>query len=501
MALVLVPQSLAYAQLAGMPAVTGLYAAAIPPLVAACWASSRYLQTGPTALTALLTLSALSGVAAPASTNWVTNAASLAIVVGVTRVVIGIVRAGALTYLLSEPMLAGFTRGAAVIIVATQVPALLGVPADPSGMLTDGWGALSHPETWSSGAVATAAGCVLIILLLRHVHALIPGILISAVVALVAVRLGVDAGPVVGDIPVGVPALSLPGGGYEQVLLPGVVIALIGFSESAAIARTYALLDRTKWDPNRDFIGQGLGNVASGLVGAFPVGGSFTRSALNRMAGATSSRSGAIAALAVLAFLPFSDVLATLPRAALAAFVVLAAMTLFRPPDILRLWRLSRVQFGVAAATFVATLALAPHVERAVVLGVVVAIAVHLWRETTVATEISADGKLLEICPSGVVWFANAQAVADVVVCAVGAHPDVRVVRLRLEGFGRVDLTAALAIARVIDDLRATGIEVKVTGLPPVARPVLERVLGAVPAGEALRPHHEPPGRTPARPA
>jgi len=476
-ALVLIPQSIAYAQLAGMPPVTGLYAAAVPPLIAACCASSPYLQTGPTALTALLTFAALSGSALPGSSRWVASAAMLAIVVGVVRVAIGTLRAGAVMYLLSEPMLAGFARGAAVLIVAGQLPALLGAGGTTHGTVRDAWDALATSGRWSPGAALAAAAAAAIVVVARRVHVLIPGILVAAGAAVIAVHSGVDAGRLVGDVPAGFPRLSIPTGGLSSLLLPGIVIALVGFSESAAIARSFAVLERMPWNPSRDLVGQGLGNIAAGCVGAFPVGGSFTRSALNRMAGATSSRSGAVAALAVLAFLPLSGWVGDIPRSVLAAFIVLAASTLFRPREIVELWKLSRVQFGVAAATFAATLFLAPHVERAVAIGFAVTIVVHLWRETIVRTAVSSDGEVIEIKPSGVVWFANAQAVADAVASAVGRHGGARVVRLRLEGFGRIDLTAALTLSRLAEDLRASGIEVDISGVPAIAKPVFDRMV------------------------
>jgi sulfate permease, SulP family len=476
-ALVLVPQSLAYAQLAGMPPAAGLYAASLPLLVAAFWASSRYLQTGPTALTALLTFGALSGAASQGSETWVAYAAALAVVVGLARVAIGVVRAGSLVYLLSEPVLVGFTRGAAVVIVATQVPIVLGVEGETGEPMGRALNALTSPGAWSGGAVAVAAASAVVVVGARRVNVLIPGVLLASLAAIAFVEVGGEAGPLLGSFDAGLPSISLPTRGYEAMLLPGIVIAIVGFTESAAIARTFAVVDRTPWDPNRDFVGQGLANVTAGLVGSFPVGGSFTRSALSRLAGAKSSLSGAVAALVVLAFLPFSGALSSLPRAALGAFVILAALTLVRPAEVVRLRRLSRVQFGIAALTFAATLVLSPHVERAVVLGVVLSIGVHLWRETRVTTEISADGAVLDIRPSGVIWFANAHGVADAIASAVGRHPDARRVRLHLERFGRVDLTAALTLERLLEDLSASGLEVEVSGLPTPARKILRRVL------------------------
>lgn len=476
-ALVLIPQSLAYAQLAGMPAVTGLYAAAVPPLVAALFTSSPHLQTGPTALTALLTFAALSGDARPGSAEWVGRAAALALVVGAARVAVGLARGGAVVYLLSEPILIGFVRGAAVLILASQLPTLLGVSSVPSGTLRPAIDALSALGDWSGAALAVAAACAATVLVTRRIHVLVPGILLAAAGSIVYVRLGGEAGSLVGPVPTGLPDVALPMSGLASAVVPGIVIALIGFSESVAIARSFAVQDRIPWDPDRDFMGQGFGNVASSLVGGFPVGGSFTRSALNRLAGATGPASGAVAALAVIAFLPFVGVVSSLPKATLASFVILAAISLLAPQEVVRLWRLSRIQFGVAAATFGLTLTLAPHVERAVVLGILLSMAVHLWREMSVHTEVNDGGNTIELRPSGVLWFGNAQAVADAIVSALGRYPDARCLRLDLARLGRIDLTAALTLERLANDIRAAGIDVEIGGIPPVARPVFDRVM------------------------
>lgn len=475
--LVLIPQSLAYAQLAGMPAVTGLYAAAIPPLVAALFTSSPHLQTGPTALTALLTFAALSGDARPGSAEWVERAAALALVVGAARVAVGLARGGMIVYLLSEPVLVGFVHGAAVLILASQLPMLLGVTDASSGTLGTAIDAVSALEDWSGAALLVAAACTATVLVSRRIHVLVPGILLAAVGSIIYVRAGGQAGSVVGSVPTGLPDVVLPMSGLASAVVPGIVIALIGFSESAAIARSFAVQDGVPWNPDRDFLGQGFGNVASSLVGGFPAGGSFTRSALNRLAGATGPASGAVAALAVIAFLPFVGIVSSLPKTTLASFVVLAAISLLAPRDVGRLWRLSRIQFGVAAVTFALTLTLAPHVERAVVLGVLLSMAVHLWREMTVHTEMNDGGNTIELRVSGVLWFGNAQAVADAVVEAMGRYPSARRIRLDLEGLGRIDLTAALTLERLASDIRLSGVAVEIGGIPPIARPVFDRVM------------------------
>ncbi|MBD0290728.1 MAG: SulP family inorganic anion transporter, partial [Thermoleophilia bacterium] len=324
MALVLLPQSLAYAQLAGMPSSRGLYAAALPPIVAALFASSPYLQTGPVAITSLLTFGALSSLAPPGSDDYVALGLVLALIVGVTRLVIGVARGGVVAYLMSQPVLLGFTTGASILIVASQLPTALGVQAPGDGVLERAAYSLAHVGAADVTAVLLAAATLALVVAAPRVHALFPGVLLAAAIGIVFSRLAGYEGEKVGSIPVERPPFSL-GLGWDSLpdlLVPGVVIALVGFAEPAAIARTFAAAERRPWDPNREFVSQGAANIAAALSGGFPVGGSFSRSALNRLAGAQTRWSGAVTGLAVLVFLPFASLVAPLPQAVLAGIVV-----------------------------------------------------------------------------------------------------------------------------------------------------------------------------------
>lgn len=478
-ALVLVPQSLAYAQVAGMPTYRGLYAAALPPLVAAIFASSPYLQTGPVALTSLLTFGALSGLAPPGSDRYVELGAALALVVGAVRLVLGFGRAGVIAYLMSQPVLVGFMPAAALLIVASQLPALLSVAAPSRGILQEAVWALVHPAAWEITAVVLALVTLSLVSLGARVHRLFPGVL-CAVIGGIAFSLAADyAGPTVGEIPAGFPPISLgiAWGDLPTLLVAGTVIALVGFAEPAAIARTFAALDRQPWDANREFVSQGAANIAAAFSGSYPVGGSFSRSALNRVAGARTRWSGAVTGLTVLLFLPFASVLASLPRAVLAAIVVGAVIGLVRVRPAIDLIRYSRWQFGIAFVTFGLTLGLAPHVEQAVLSGIVLAVAVHLWRELRLDIDATMHARTLELRPQGVLWFGTSRSLEDRFVALLGTHPNARALVVRLDALGRIDLTGALALRTLVEDARATGLAVTVEQVPAHARPLLGRVL------------------------
>lgn len=476
-ALVLVPQALAYAELAGLPAYHGLYASALAPIAAAIFASSPYLQTGPTAVTALLTFGALSAVAAPFTASYVGLAALLALLVGLVRVSLGALRAGALAYYVSVPVVRGFTVAAAVLIGASQIPTVLGVsPQEAASVLARAGTALADPAAWSWQPGAVAAGTLMLMLGGRRLHPLFPGVLIATAAGLVIGAYADYDGAMIGSVPEGFLtfSLDLPWAEVPALLVPAAVIAVVGFAEPTAIARTYATLDRTSWDPSRELLSQGAANLAAGVVGGFPVGGSFSRSALNRLAGARTRWAGAVTGVVVLGILPFAGVLTPLPRAVLGAIVLGAVFSLLKFGPLLAIWRRSYPQASIAWLTFAATLALAPHVEYGVVIGVGASIAVHAWREMRVRVDSACDGERLVIAPKGVLWFASAQNVEDRFVACLGAHRHAKTLVLQLSGLGRVDYSGALALKSMIDSAERAGLAVELIGVPPQC----ERILG-----------------------
>ena len=381
-AMVLVPQSMAYAELAGLPPHLGLFASALPPILAALFASSPYLQTGPVALTSLLTFGVLAAGSAEVGTpDYVAMAALLAMLVGITRLLLGLLRLGVVTYLMRDPVVTGFTSAAAILILASQVPKALGVSAPEGGVLWRASWSLSHVDHWEIASVAVAVTTALLVLAGRRVvHRLFPGALLAVAGGVVVSRITDYGGPVVGEVSTGLPDLSLdlPWGSTGSLLVGGVLIALVGFAEPASIARVFADEDRQRWSADREFVSQGVANMAAAVSGAFPVGGSFSRSSLNRLAGAQTRWSGLVTGATVLAFLPFTDILAPLPRATLGGVVIAAVVGLVRPVALVSMARRSTTDALVAWTTFVATLTMAPRVERGVLIGILLSLAVGL---------------------------------------------------------------------------------------------------------------------------
>ena len=426
-AIILIPQALAYAEIAGLPAYIGLYAAALPPLAAAALASSRYLQTGPTAMTALLTFGAVSQLATPGSDEYVQVAIVLALIVGIVRLGLDLLRGGLVAYLMSSPALIGFTAAAAILILASQLPTVLGISAGNGSLLGEGWRALGDAGSWSWPAILIAATTVIVLVVGRRIHRRFPGVLLVMVAGILISETVGYGGAVVGSVPAGLPPLSLSFRfeHFWQLVVPGAVIALLGFAEVAAISRTFATQDRERWDPNREFMSQGLANVVAAISGGFPVGGSFSRSSIARLSGARTKWSGAITGIAVLAFLPFADVISSLPRAVLAAIVIVAVARLVRLTTMVRLVGKTWGQAFVAWVTFAATLALSPRIELGVIVGVAVAAAVHFRRETLLRVTVRKENGVLVLQPSGVLFYGSTARLDETFSKQLASHPDI----------------------------------------------------------------------------
>ena len=480
--MVLIPQVLAYAELAGMPARLGLVAAALPALVAAIFVSSPYLQTGPTALTALLVFGSLQSLATAGTDEYIKLGMLLALIVGIARLAMGFLRLGVIAYFLSQPVLTGFTTGAAVLICGSQIPKVLGIDGQGGRVLSRAGDAISRIDEWNWSSLFLGVLAMVLITVLRRVNPLFPAALVAVGVTwLVGAIFGLHVQEV-GDISGGFISFQtdFPFDRTLELLVPGLVIALIGFAEPASIARTFAAEKRERWSANQEFVSQGAANIASAFTGAFPVGGSFGRSSLNVTAGAQTRWSGFFTGVLVLLVLPFAGVLASMPTTVLSAVVITAALRLIRIDRIRAMWSWSQPQSFSAAATLVATLAFDPRVDRAILVGVGLSVGVHLWRELNVYVEIddTEDGAL-RIRPHGVLWFGSITKISQKILDAIADHPEIDHVRISLQGVGRLDLTAAGELAELAVDARSNGVHVRFESIPPHAERLFHSILDA----------------------
>ncbi len=386
--LVLIPQAIAYATLAGMPPQTGLYAALLPSVIGILWGSSALLAVGPVALTSLLVFGSLSSIALPGSTEWVALAIWLSLYSGVIQLLLGVFRLGRIAHLVSQPVITGFINAAAIIIIISQLPALFGVTDVSFGNLSDVIDrVLAAP---SCVLLPTIFGCIALTLLLglKRFFPRFPGILLVTVFGIGgswAFDYAAHGGAIVGLISAGLPPLVLPPAisleNHRELWPAALVLALISFTEAMSSCRILARKKREQWDENQELIGQGLAKIASGFSGAFPVSGSFSRSALNLYAGATSTWSTLFSALCVLFSLLFlTDVIYFLPRSVLAAMVMVPIFALLDFSAFRRLFALSRDDGVVAAVTFLVTLFSLPRLYWGIFAGVGLAMASYLYR-------------------------------------------------------------------------------------------------------------------------
>jgi len=478
-ALVLLPQAVAYAVLAGLPPRSGLVVAGISTMVAAPFVSAPLLQTGPTAITSLLTLGTLTSVASSSGAEVVQLAALLALLVGLVRLGIGWRGAGEVAYLVSEPVLLAFTSAAGLVIVLSQVPDMLGSPVFAPGVAAQAVEAVANPGQWIPAAFAVAVATVALLLVLGRINPLVPGVLLVAVGGILATRLLDLQVPVVGDVPNALPRLllNLPWGQIPNLAVPALVIGLVGFSEASAIARSFATESGRRWDADREFISQGVANIASGLVGGMPVGASFSRSAINRTAGATSAWSGVVTGALVLVALPFADVLAALPEAVLAGIIVAAVLGLVDPRPWLELRHYSRQQFVIAGVTYVLTVLFAPEIQWAVLIGVLLVIGAHLRRERKLDIEHESTNGILRLRPVGILHFGAVQRLEDQFRELLDEHPDDERLVVHLGRVGRTDVTGALVLRRLLREAAARGLTVRLADITAPSRKILGRVL------------------------
>ncbi len=500
-ATVLVPQSMAYALLAGMPPIYGLYASFLPVIFASLFGSSRFLATGPVAMTALLTASALYGLAEPGSEKWIALAAFLALMVGFIRLFIGVFKLAFIVDLISNSVIVGFTSAGALVIALSQFGHLFGFKITQSThiyeVITD---IVSKIHQTNPYTVAIGILAFFIIWLSRKISPLIPGALLAVfITSLLSYFFSLNnfGVSIVGNVPRGIPSLEVPSVDYRtfsQLWIGAFVVAFFGLMEAVAIAKQLAIRTGDKWDTNQELIGQGLANIVAGLFKGFPVGGSFSRSALNFQLGAKTPMAGVITGLAIgLTLLFIAPLFYYLPKATLSAIVLSAVINLIRPQEILRLYRINPLDGIVAGTTFITVFFMDLWV--AIVLGIIMALGgflyktmypriVILTRDPRTSTFVNAEREGLPECPQILyirpnmsIYFGNAEYVYEYLLNKVEERKkSLKFVLLDFEAVNQIDATGSLMLTRLIDKIRSMGIEVSMANISCALYPLLEKV-------------------------
>ncbi|MEG1733719.1 MAG: SulP family inorganic anion transporter [Comamonas sp.] len=398
--LMLLPQGVAYAALAGMPLITGIYASIIPAAIAILFSPSPRLGVGPTALSALLIGASLTGMAEPGSAHWVALAAWMAILAGLLQWALGMVKAGWLLNLVTSPVLTGFTQAAALLILASQLPTLLGLRSSWSAVFNSPSIYLFDWQSIAYGVISMAG-----LMLAKKWRPAFPStIVIIALTGLVSWASGFadSGGAVVGYLPSGLPHFQWPGMlSWEEfggLVMPVLVISLVSFLETASSAQVEHQQAGTRWNENQDLIAQGLSKISAGLFGSFATSASFSRSAVNMLAGAKTGYANVLSILLVIAvvlwFIPW---LYHVPQAALAAIVITAVVNLIKPRVILYLFQISKVEGSIALATLLLTLLTAPRMYWGVFAGIVLSLGYFLYQRLhprIIEVGLHSDGSL-----------------------------------------------------------------------------------------------------------
>ncbi len=490
--LMVIPQGVAYAALAGMPLVTGIYAAMLPALVAVLFGASQRLSVGPTAITCLLVSASLAGLAEPGSAHWLSLAVWLALLSGLLQVVLGLVRFGWLLNLVNAPVLMAFTQAAALLIIGSQLGSLLGW----TGFANDAawWQAVHLPS------LAFGLGSLALLMGVRRWKPTFPSVLLIVLAtAGLSHWLGFadGGGRVVGHLPGGLPTPYWPDwpgwATLGQLAVPVLVITLVSFLETAASAKVDNSRQGKPWDQDQDLIGQGLAKLAAGFSGAFPTSSSFSRSALNLYAGAQTGWatvfSVGVVAAALVWFLPLLE---QVPQAVLAAIVVVAVVGLIKPGEFKRLWVISRVEAATAGATFAITLLAAPQLYWGVLAGVLMALSHFLYQRLhprIIEVGRHADGRLRDrhlwalppIAPhtyalrmDAALDFGSANALERAITDHVAAHPQTRRVVLLAPPINRIDATGVEVFARLRTQLAIQQRQLWLVGAKLPVEQVLE---------------------------
>lgn len=499
--LVAIPQSLAYAQLAGVPAYYGLYAALIPTIIGALFGSSKQLSTGPVAMTSLLTAASIAPLAAHGTELFYSYVILLALLSGLFQIAFGVLRVGVLLNFLSHPVLMGFINAAAIIIGLSQLPTLLGIPAKQSEhFLLDIWQVVSHIDTMHELSLAFGLSAILLLVCFKKFAPRLPGVLLTVAIltwASYALDYAVMGGRVVGAVPQGLPTLSFPPLDWHATvaLLPAsFVIALISFMEAMSSSKVIAIKTRQPWDENKELIGQGLAKVAAAFCHSMPVSGSFSRSALNLASNAQTPLSSIVSAIFVLlTLLFFTSALYHLPKPVLAAIIMMAVIGLVNFRTIKNAWRANRDDGIAAIVTFVATLAFAPNIQNGILTGIILSLALLLYRMMRPRIAVLGmhddatlrDAERHNLPPlhpglgairfDGALRFVNVSYFEDALLRLERENPDITHILVKSSGINDIDASGAEMLFNLIERFRKNGITLTFSGLKKQVQEVMDR--------------------------
>lgn len=510
--IMLIPQSLAYALLAGLPAEMGIYASIAPIILYAIFGTSRALAVGPVAVVSLMTAAAIGKIADQGSADYIVAAITLAFLSGGFLVLMGIFRLGFLANFLSHPVIAGFITASGIIIAASQLKHIFGIKAEGETLLHLVPSLLENLGSTNWITLIIGAGTTAFLFWVRkNLKPLLarmgfkprPADLIAktgpvlAIAVTILLAWGLDlksAGvAVVGDVPQGLPPLTLPGFSldlWSSLIGSAILISVIGFVELISVAQTLAAKKRQRIDPDQELIGLGAANLGASFTGGFPVTGGFSRSVVNFDAGADTPAAGAYTAVGLgLASLLLTPLIFFLPKATLAATIIVAVLSLVDFSILKKTWVYSKADFIAVLATIILTLVLG--VEIGVMAGVVISIFIHLYKSSRphmavvgqvpgsehfrniLRHKVITHDHILTVRVDESLYFANARYLEDAIYDMVARKPAVKHVILMCSAVNAIDMSALESLEAINERLKGLGVKFH---LSEVKGPVMDRL-------------------------
>ena len=500
-AVMLVPQAMGYALLAGLPPIHGLYAAVAPLILYAVLGTSRHLAVGPVAMDSLLVAGAVGAIATIGTENYVLIAAALGMMVGGIQAGLGFLRAGFLVNFLSRPVVAGFTAAAALIIGASQLGHLLGVELPRTHHVHRVvWEAIQHASDCSWPTLTIGVLSIAALVLCKKRWPRFPAalfVVVTTTVAVWALGLSTRGVSIVGEVPAGLPGFSLPSVDSEvltQLIPAAATIALVSFMEAISVGRVFAQAHRYEISPNRELIALGFANMTGGATGGYPIAGGFSRSAVNVRAGARTQLAALVTcAVVIITLLAFTRAFFYLPKAALSAIIVAAVAGLIDIRGAAEVFRVKRADFYLLVLTFFATLSLG--IQWGILVGVAASVLLFLVRTTrpyfAILGRIPASQTYVNIARHphaetlpGIIlvrvdaqfYFGNVSFLKETVRTLVrDSEAPVRYFVLEAAGVNDLDSAAAATLAELDEELAAQGVRLVLTRIKGPVRDVLHR--------------------------
>lgn len=496
----LIPQGMAYALIAGLPPIYGLYAAVIPPVIYAIFCSSYHLSVGPAATVSLLIFAGLRDLRFSGE-EFILAASMLAMMVGAIQFIFGVSRLGFIVNFLSRPVISGYTSAAAIIIIVSQVKNLMGIEGRSEALLEDNVRhTLQHLGEISIPTLLFGLGALAFLIISKKINSKIPGPLLAVLLSIGLIYfLNLEAGTkILGAVPSGLPSFQYPGISIAKIqsLIPlAFIVALVGFLESISISKSLQVRNKGySVNANIELISLGLANFVGAFFKAFPVSGGFSRSAVNEQAGAKTPLATIVsAALVALVLLLLTPMFYYLPKSVLAAIIILAATNLINYREAAVLWKISRRDFWMMAATIIATLGIG--IQAGIITGVIISLVVVIYKSTYPHTALL--GKLPETgfyrnllrFPEAAdredalifrfdsqLYFANIQYFIDTLCAHVAKREStLKVIVINAQAINSIDTSAIFGLTELIKELKKRGIAVYFTRVIGPVRDVMRK--------------------------